>query len=165
MKYFKHKSNLRNEEALQYLTDAMGAEGYGLYLMVLEIVSEQSDGVNVSYTRPVKHWCHLLLLKSRKKLFRFLENIREYPDFCRKMKNMPARSPLFDWVQNGEFVTITIPHLKQIQDEYTAKKAKYVKKCIKDIREKVLLKPKEDCFVGVDRSVILKSGVNSNDQA
>ena len=35
--YFKHYSNMRNTLQVQKLRDEMGARGYGIYLMVVEL--------------------------------------------------------------------------------------------------------------------------------
>ena len=35
--YFKHYSNLRNTPQVQKLREEMGAKGYGIYLMVVEL--------------------------------------------------------------------------------------------------------------------------------
>lgn len=35
--YFKHYSNMRNTPKVQKLREEMGAKGYGIYLMVVEL--------------------------------------------------------------------------------------------------------------------------------
>jgi len=41
--FFKHYSNARNEEKIIILRHKLGMEGYGAYLMLLEILGENSN--------------------------------------------------------------------------------------------------------------------------
>lgn len=45
--YFSHDSNARNSDKLIPLRAKMGAEGYGIYFMILERLREESDYMSI----------------------------------------------------------------------------------------------------------------------
>ena len=47
MKWFKHESNMHNDEKIQMLMDFCGLEGYAVYLIILELIAEKIERDNM----------------------------------------------------------------------------------------------------------------------
>lgn len=58
--YFSHDANARNDTAILAMRSVYGAEGYGWYWMIVEILREQAD---YKHKMTGKYWCDALAMQ------------------------------------------------------------------------------------------------------
>jgi hypothetical protein len=125
MRYFKHFTTLMEDEAVSYIRSKMGIEGYGIYVAILEIVSSQVDGEKTRYSVQKKQFIQKLGLPSERKLNKFLKLVESFPVYSVEVglsEEKPA--PLFEWKEIDNILSIDIPKLKKIRDEWSDRKFK-----------------------------------------
>jgi len=89
MKWFKHDSNMRNELEMKLIRSEFGAEGYGIYCALKEVVAEFVDAKNVKEWGSV-HSLHTIETLAKEcettpeKLKKFLEFCNEKNIFMKK---------------------------------------------------------------------------------
>lgn len=109
MRWFKHVSNARKDRALTLVRDEFGIEGYGRYFLILEIVAEGSRDDQFSVSMLATEWASSLGCKQNK-LQTFLSRL--------------ADVSLMNWERTGNVITIEVPKLAKIRDEYSRKTKK-----------------------------------------
>lgn len=111
MKWFKHPSSLRNSKGLAFIIDHGGLEAYGAFCMACEGVAEQMGpgDIQCRQTLSTRRWTRFLGI-SRVKFERILKIFAE-SQLC-----MVSQSN-----DEDENVTIAIPMLAKLRDEYSRK--------------------------------------------
>lgn len=112
MLWFKHVATARNDPAMRLLLAEFGFEGYGVYWMILEILSDDlkwEEKEVASATMTAKQWCNSVKI-SPKKFQKILVFCSENFGFC--VKN------------NKKLITIECAKLLKYRDEYSKKKAR-----------------------------------------
>lgn len=109
MRWFKHQSNSSTEgQFIAALEDKFGLEGYARYFKLLEIVAlKMEDDDDFSATYPMEKWRTFLKAKQNKldSFLVYLENQRQ-----------------INLKRTGNLLTIEIPKMLELRDEYTRKK-------------------------------------------
>ena len=108
MKWFKHMTNLRNEEPVARYFDATGLQGYGFYCMVMEMVGESMGprDQRCELSLPIRRWSKSLGISQRKVLY-----------YATELGN----TGLAIVGQNGNEIRIKMDKLAQLRDEYSRK--------------------------------------------
>lgn len=110
MRWFKHITHASRDEKIMRLIDKFGLEGYGLYWLILETISEQLDETNrTSVEFSIKNWRKITGI-SPKKFQLFVETCEELKIFSVKISE--------------ELILIDCPNLLKYRDEYSRKKEK-----------------------------------------
>lgn len=105
MKWFKHMTDSRNSESMIHILDELGAEGYGIWWLMVEMVAGQMDGSNKSsLSMSERKWCSKLEIRP-KKLSRFLVAFAVLPEFY--------------FNRNGKTITVDMPFLLSLRDNWT----------------------------------------------
>jgi hypothetical protein len=116
MRWFKHLTRAHDDEKLGRLMDDFGAEGYGVYWIILErIAGEMDETDRTSLELSVRNWaksCHISVRKWR--------NIAE----------LLAKLGGFFLIQSGQRAEINCPNLLKFRDEYTEKSRHHKSKCL-----------------------------------
>jgi len=109
MKWFKHFSNASEDEFIQRLEDEFGLAGYAWWWKILETVARNSKPGECSATLSSSKWKSSLLTNSKglNKCLDFLE--------------LAGKSSISRHPGNRELITISIPKLLEIHDEWTSK--------------------------------------------
>lgn len=144
MQWFKHTCAARKGEFIQKLISVYGLEGYARWFFMLEIIGERMDKSDLCWaTFPLKTWMDEL--KCRRK------NLGEFLTFCAKEeKIIVEHSPdIFDifpvdvehlrniFATSGKDVlTIKIPNLLKIKDEYSRKSGHAPDNVAQEVRSK-----------------------------
>lgn len=108
MKWLKHMADASDDEFMEELEEKFGLEGYARWWKTLEIIAKAMDK-NPAFpgaVHTVDKWCQFLKCK-RKVLLSFLEHSGNKS----KMK----------WKQNDNIITIEIPNILKLRDEYYRK--------------------------------------------
>ena len=108
IKWFKHMADASNDDFMEELEEKFGLEGYARWWKTLEIIAKSMDK-NPAFPgaiHTVDKWCQFLKCK-RKVLLSFLEHSGNKS----KMK----------WKQNENIITIEIPNILKLRDEYYRK--------------------------------------------
>jgi len=116
MRWFKHMCASQNDEILSELMDEFGAEGYGVWWLVLEKIAHLMDETDRTFARfSVKVWANSARISVKKfqNIVKFLEKKER---FYLKM--------------DGQFLTITCPNLLKYRDEWTERQSKRVQKTL-----------------------------------
>lgn len=109
MRWGKHLTNARNDEKMVLLRETHGAEGYGIYWMIFEMIGEKVTGSCTKVAFPESFW--------RKNLGVSAQKFRVFADF---FKN----SGLFLVEKCGNIITFDCPNMLKYCDEYTEKQVK-----------------------------------------
>lgn len=111
MKWFKHPSSLRNSNGVAFIIDHGGLEAYGAFCMTCEGVAEQMGKADIEckQTLSTRRWA-LFLGVSRPKFQKILKIFHE--------SQLCTVSQVNDADEN---VTIAIPMLAKLRDEYSRK--------------------------------------------
>jgi len=119
MRWFKHLSNASDDPTIAMLMDEFGAEGYGVYWIILEKIARnlnENDQTFVTFS--LKNWSNFT--RTSPKRFQKIIN------FLADAENFSSKNPLFflDFFQknNQTYITINCPKLLKYRDEYTKKK-------------------------------------------
>lgn len=113
MRWFKHLTSLRNHDAAG-MRAKWGLEGYGFFVMVLEIIAENMDGTDrCSATLPQIFWANSIGI-SIKKFRKFAEFLSIHPDFSVDISD--------DWT------TIQSHKLLELRDEYSRKQIRNLRR-------------------------------------
>lgn len=112
MKWFRHYSDARDDPALSALMDEFGAEGYGVYWLIVESIAKQiHDCPRDSVEYSERKWCSILNVYKMK-----FNLILISMEFHSKFSVLKSK-------RNGIcYVKIGIPKLLEIADEYTKKR-------------------------------------------
>lgn len=112
MRWFKHISLSSNDEVMSELIDEFGAEGYGVWWLILEKISQGmfpncSDKTMCSARFSLKNWSTSCRISSKKfqKLIVFLE-----------------KNKCFSVKTDGKYLSIECAKLLKYRDEYSKKK-------------------------------------------
>lgn len=111
MHWFKHHADARNDEKLAALEDRAGLEGYGFYFKMLEIVAEimgASDTHERTYS--LTRWGRQTNITSKKYLF---------------LLQCCSDVGLMSFCRDGDNITVKIPKLLKIKDEYSKKSGQH----------------------------------------
>lgn len=110
MRWFKHLSNAHNDECMSELLDEFGAEGYGVWWIILEKIASQMDKSGRCFARySVKKWAKSCGVSAKKfqKTVSFLSKLGKFSiKVCEK---------------NSDFLIIECLNLLKFRDEYTKK--------------------------------------------
>ena len=110
MRWFKHLSIASEDEKLAEILDTHGAEGYGVYWLIVEKIAFLMDGTDRTVARySVKKWSKFCG-KSPKVFRKFLESFQELSLFNVEISE-----------NNSDFLEIDCPTLLKFRDEYTKK--------------------------------------------
>lgn len=111
MRWFKHMTAARRDEKLVRLQDEFGVEGYGIYIMILEIIAEQMDGdsekCSVAFSE--RFW--------RKEIGILPKKLKNFVTFSKKIG-------IFSVKTEGDQIDISCPNLLKYRDEYATKRAR-----------------------------------------
>jgi hypothetical protein len=109
MNWGKHRTDSHDDEKMALLLDKHGAEGYGAYWLIWEIVGSQLKEANTKVTYPEGFWRKKLRLSERKMkmFFKFF-----------------SENQLFFVEVSGQMITIDCPKLLKYRDEYSSRRAK-----------------------------------------
>lgn len=101
MKWFKHDSNMRNELEMKLIRSKFGAEGYGIYCSLKEVVAEYVDANNLEDWGSV-HPLHTIETLA-KECDTTPERLKEFLEFCNE-KNIFEKKDgrLFDPLINRQ---------------------------------------------------------------
>lgn len=114
MRWFKHMSLSQNDETLSELMDEFGAEGYGVWWIILEKIAQHMDETNRCFARfSLKVWANSAKVSAKKfqNIVRFLEKKSSF---------------ILKYEEN--YLTISCPNLLKYRDEWTERKAKALEK-------------------------------------
>ncbi len=106
MKWFKHQSDAYSDFKLQEIIDEFGAEGYGLYWILLELVAQQGRSYRINSKQ---NW-----EKAAKRISKIPE--KELNDILTKMADI--------WLIDKNSLNkgiLYIPKMKKYSDDYTSK--------------------------------------------
>ena len=110
MRWFKHLSNAHNDEDMAELMDEFGAEGYGVWWLILEKIASQMDKTERCFARySLKKWAKSCQVSAKKfqKIANFLSKLEKLStEKCKK---------------NPGFLIIECRNLLKFRDEYTKK--------------------------------------------
>jgi len=110
MRWLKHLTSARHDEALAELLDEHGAEGYGVWWIILEMIGRQMDNTNKCSARySIKKWAKSCQVSPKKfqKVVSFLSKLEKL--LIKKCQN------------NSNFLIIECPNLLKYRDEYSKK--------------------------------------------
>ncbi len=114
MKWLKHMTAANRDEKLMLLRDEFGMEGYGIYWVILEVISEQitPEKPNPELTLPERKWQKICEISPKKfrKLLEFCKKVELF--FIFPQKTIPGT------------ITIKCPNLSKFHDEYTSRRVK-----------------------------------------
>lgn len=114
MRWFKHMSDSQNDEKMSELMDRFGAEGYGVWWLILERICQQMDKSSRTSARlSVKVWAKSCKVSAKnfQKLATFLEKIG-----------------IFFLEFDEGYLTIDCPNLAKYRDEWSSRKENYKSK-------------------------------------
>jgi hypothetical protein len=116
MRWFKHLSHASDDETLSRILDLLGPFGYGVYFLILEIISRQmkKGDSECKTTYSLARWQHYLSIYHSKKLIDTLDILHE--------------NGLIYVVSQCDLVTISCPNLLKYRDEYNKKSGVCLKK-------------------------------------
>lgn len=110
MRWFKHLSNARNDEDMAELLDTFGAEGYGIWCLILEKISSQMDKTERCFARySVKKWAKSCEVSAKK--------FQKVVSFLSKLESLSIKT----CDKNPDFLTIECSKLLKLRDEYSKK--------------------------------------------
>jgi len=110
MRWFKHLSQAAEDEKLSEILELYGAEGYGIYWIILEKIAFLMDGTEKTTARySVKKWSKFCG-KSPKVFRKFLESFQKLLLFRVEICQ-----------NNSDFLIIDCPNLLKYRDEYSKK--------------------------------------------
>jgi hypothetical protein len=128
MRWFKHYSDVHDQEELAQLIDSEGAEIYGIYWLILEKIVKQMDAsLKAEATYSLKYWanhCRVSTQKMAKVLQKFGKTDLLLPEFCQGSAKRCKYS-------TERLVTISCPMLLKLSDIYTKRKRPSVDKLLK----------------------------------
>jgi len=105
MKWFKHLSTARNDEKLSLVIDELGLEGYGFYMMLLEIVSEKITDKNESFAEfSSKKWGSFFQFSAKK---------------FEKFAGVLEKHGLIILKSSENYCRVEIPNLLKYRDNHT----------------------------------------------
>jgi hypothetical protein len=114
MRWFKHISNSHNDEILSELMDEFGAEGYGVWWLILEkiaLLMDESDRTSARFS--LKLWANFAKVSAKK--FQSIIN------FLEKNQRILIN-------REGNYLVIDCPKLLKYRDEWTERLSKRAKK-------------------------------------
>lgn len=130
MRWFKHLANASDDEKLSELIDRHGAEGYGIYWMILEKISSKMEkGENRTNCRyPAKKWADICGKNPRgmRKIYETLEYLSLFI-FIRYGKHMDTIPNSYQYELDNNCISyeyhidIDCPNLLKFRDEYSKK--------------------------------------------
>jgi hypothetical protein len=110
MRWFKHMTQSHDDEVLSELMDEFGAEGYGVWWLILEKIGQSMDETERCFARySVKVWANSCRVSTKKfqNIVRFLE-----------------KHGVFSLNFEQNYLTIECCNLLKYRDEYSKKKIK-----------------------------------------
>lgn len=111
MLWFKHFCNASDGEFVSLIESQFGLEGYARWFKLLEKVGSRMDKSDLcEATFPVRFWCQYLVVR-RPLLLRYLSVISQLGKI--------------ETITNGQLLTIRIPKMLEIKDEYSKKSGHY----------------------------------------
>lgn len=114
MRWFKHISNSQNDETISELMDEFGAEGYGVWWIILERIAQLIDETDRCFARfSLKVWATSARVSVKK-----FQNIIEFLE----------KKQVFNLKLENKILTIECPKLLKYRDEWTERKAKVANK-------------------------------------
>jgi hypothetical protein len=129
MRWFKHLSLASEDEKLSEIIELYGAEGYGIYWIILEKIAFLMDGTEKTSARySVKKWSKFCG-KSPKVFRKFLESFEKLN--LLKSITIDENNEKFS-INNGIFLEIDCPNLLKYRDEYSKKSRQTPDKLQKD---------------------------------
>lgn len=139
MRWLKHLTKLRNDEKVVSLRESHGLEGYGFYLMLLEIVAENIEGDSEAIvTYSLQHWANIIGI---------------YKPKTKKLFQCCSSLGLIDVEFSGEKVKVSIPKIHKYRDEYSERRAKGKIKNRDNIPTKTGQTPEQDTDTDTDVDV------------
>lgn len=129
MKWFKHDSGAHNDEKVRDLIHEFGCEGYGVYMIILELIAEKIDGnlspcISIS-DRVLREKCRVSRKKTTKFLSFFGENNLIFSKLSDKTWDISCPNllnRLDNWTKNSQVAS------KQVSTNQNQKKNKNKKK-------------------------------------
>ncbi len=114
MRWFKHLASSHDDEKISDILDKFGAEGYGIWWLILEKISLEMDTTSrCSIRLSVKSWAKFCRISAKK--------FRVFKNFCEKIK-------LFSSFEEEEYITIKCENLLKYRDEWTLRRISEMKK-------------------------------------
>ncbi|HEX4044196.1 MAG TPA: Lin1244/Lin1753 domain-containing protein [Gammaproteobacteria bacterium] len=114
MRYFKHLTLSHIDEKLSQVTDLFGAEGYGVYWIILEKIASQMDYSDKTFSRYFSRiWINSCRISEKK--FKAIIN------FFQELE-------LIFYKYDGKYLTLDCPNLLKYRDEYSSKKIRRIGK-------------------------------------
>lgn len=110
MRWFKHLTSARHDEAMAELLDEFGAEGYGMWWIILEMIGRQMDKTNKCSARySLKKWSKACIVSTKK--------FQKVVSFLSKLEKLSIKT----CQKNSNFLIIECPNLLKFRDEYSKK--------------------------------------------
>lgn len=114
MKWFQHKAKSLHDPFIKALMRRFKHKGYTTYFGMLELITAEIKDLhnNDGIVTLEQHYCYTSLLLSRHKFVEIL-------NFCNNNELAPQRF-IIEW--HDPYITIKCPKLKEISDNWTARK-------------------------------------------
>ena len=110
MKWFKHNSNFHTTEFAAETLDVLGAEAYGVWFIIQEIIARNTDETGAKSVRfSLKTWAKTARVSTKK--------FQKFVDFWAKLGEIFVEI-------DGDFCTLSNDNILKLQDEWTRKKSK-----------------------------------------
>ncbi len=110
MRWFKHLTNARNDEALSELLDEFGALGYGIWWTILEMIAQQMDKTDRCSARySLKKWSKSCQVSVKK--------FQKVVSFLSKLEKLSAKK----CEKNSNFLIIECRNLLKFRDKCSKK--------------------------------------------
>lgn len=111
MRWFKHLSTSQEDDIMAELISEFGAEGYGLWWIILEKIAMQVDEKDTVYCRfSAKKWAGFGEVSTQR--------------FRKIAKFLDEKMSTFSVVDDGKYIRIECPNILKYRDEWTKKKKK-----------------------------------------
>jgi len=110
MRWLKHLTQAHNDEAMSELLDEFGAEGYGVWWIILEKIAAQMDKKQRCFVRyPLKKWAKSCQVSVKK--------FQKIVSFLSELEKLLAKT----CEKNSSFLIIECSNLLKFRDEYSKK--------------------------------------------
>lgn len=111
MRWFKHLSTSQEDDIMAELISEFGAEGYGVWWIILEKIAVQVDEKDTTYCRfSAKKWAGFGEVSTQR--------------FRKVVKFLDEKMSTFSVVDDGKYIRIECPNILKYRDEWTKKKRK-----------------------------------------
>ena len=124
MKWFKHMTSLRNDEAVARFLDSNGLEGFGFICMVMEMIAENmaKDDQDCQLSLSLKRWSSALGIH-RNKVLAYMGRLGSTGGSTGG--STPLAYVTHEQSEQGSIIRVQMPKLAEWRDEYARKSGHY----------------------------------------